>query len=78
MRTKISELTLKDAMTKITSYIFSEKSNDGNLLIKISNNDLIKEFDIKEKSLDQLVTSHISTMDVREISDDNGKILLMI
>jgi hypothetical protein len=65
-------------MTKITSYIFSEKSNDGNLLIKISNNDLIKEFDIKEKSLDQLVTSHISTMDVREISDDNGKILLMI
>jgi DNA helicase TIP49 (TBP-interacting protein) len=78
VRTKISELTLKDAMTKITSYIFSEKSNDGNLLIKISNNDLIKEFDIKEKSLDQLVTSHISTMDVREISDDNGKILLMI
>ncbi len=78
MRTKISELTLKDAMTKITSYIFSEKSNDGNLLIKISNNDLIKEFDIKEKSLNQLVTSHISTMDVREISDDNGKILLMI
>jgi hypothetical protein len=65
-------------MTKITSYIFSEKSNDGNLLIKISNNDLIKEFDIKEKSLNQLVTSHISTMDVREISDDNGKILLMI
>jgi DNA helicase TIP49 (TBP-interacting protein) len=78
VRTKISELTLKDAMTKITSYIFSEKSNDGNLLIKISNNDLIKEFDIKEKSLNQLVTSHISTMDVREISDDNGKILLMI
>jgi len=78
VRTKISELTLKHAMTKITSYIFSEKSKDGNLLIKISNNDLIKEFDIKEKSSDHLVTSHISSMDVREISDDNGKILLMI
>lgn len=74
---KISELKSKHAITRIRTFFLNDNWNDASDLIKLSDV-LLKEFDIKGKDLhnlqlDQLSTSRIPTMDLPEITDENGK-----
>jgi hypothetical protein len=57
-------------MTHTTVFIFADKIHVSNYQIRIPEDDLIKEFHRSQS--DQLTT----TMNVREISDDNGKFSL--
>jgi len=73
---KILELKSKDAITRTTSFVFTDNWNDVSCLIKFSNA-LLKELNIKEEEfhslrLDQFTTSKIPSMNLPEITAQNG------
>jgi hypothetical protein len=78
---KISESKSKNAIKSTASFFFSDNCNYEICLIKLSNV-LHEEFDIRREKLynlqlNELTISGILTMDLRQITDENGTYILL-